>query len=85
MVPGSEFCVARTARKDNSSDYSINGKKAPFKEVAQLLKSCGIDLDHNRFLILQVGYENSFLCAKHFLIMHNLTLIISLSVNFLNN
>ena len=46
--------VSRTARKDNSSDYYVNGKKKPFKEVAQLLRECGIDLDHNRFLILQV-------------------------------
>ena len=27
----------------------------PFKEIATLLKSSGIDLDHNRFLILQVA------------------------------
>ena len=55
-MPGSEFVVSRTARKDNSSDYHINGHKVPFKEVARLLKDCGIDLDHNRFLILQVSY-----------------------------
>lgn len=55
-VPGSQFVVSRTARKDNSSDYHVNGRKVPFKEVARLLKDCGIDLDHNRFLILQVGY-----------------------------
>ena len=55
MVPGSEFRVSRTARKDNSSDYYLNGRKAPFKEVAQVLRACGIDLDHNRFLILQVS------------------------------
>ena len=54
-VPGSQFVVSRTARKDNSSDYHVNGRKVPFKEVARLLKDCGIDLDHNRFLILQVG------------------------------
>ncbi|CAB4039797.1 structural maintenance of chromosomes 4-like, partial [Paramuricea clavata] len=53
VVPDSEFIVSRTARKDNSSDYYVNGRKTPFKEVASLLRSCGIDLDHNRFLILQ--------------------------------
>lgn len=60
-VPESQFVVSRTARKDNSSDYHINGRKVPFKEVARLLKDCGIDLDHNRFLILQVGcvYQGS--------------------------
>ena len=52
---GSQFVVSRTARKDNSSDYHVNGRKVPFKEVARLLKDCGIDLDHNRFLILQVS------------------------------
>ena len=30
-------------------------KKVQYKEVAALLRGCGIDLDHNRFLILQVG------------------------------
>lgn len=54
-MQGSQFVVSRTARKDNSSDYHVNGRKVPFKEVAKLLKDCGIDLDHNRFLILQVS------------------------------
>ena len=55
VVAGSQFTVSRTARKDNSSDYHVNSRKVPFKEVAKLLKDCGIDLDHNRFLILQVS------------------------------
>lgn len=55
VVEGSQFTVSRTARKDNSSDYHVNCRKVPFKEVARLLKDCGIDLDHNRFLILQVS------------------------------
>lgn len=55
VVPDSAFVVSRTARKDNSSDYYVNGRKTPFKEVAALLRESGIDLDHNRFLILQVG------------------------------
>ena len=57
----SQFVVSRTARKDNSSDYYVDGKKKPFKEVAQLLRNCGIDLDHNRFLILQVRILRLFL------------------------
>ena len=61
VVPGSEFVVSRTARKDNSSDYHVNGRKVPFKEVARLLKDCGIDLDHNRFLILQVSCVSSWM------------------------
>ena len=32
----------------------MDGKKAAYKEVAKVLRGCGIDLDHNRFLILQV-------------------------------
>lgn len=54
VIPNSKFYVSRTANKDNSSAYHINGKKATFKEVGALLRSHGIDLDHNRFLILQV-------------------------------
>ncbi|KAJ7381328.1 Structural maintenance of chromosomes protein 4 [Desmophyllum pertusum] len=57
VVAGSQFVVSRTARKDNSSDYLVNSRKVPFKEVVKLLKDCGIDLDHNRFLILQGEVE----------------------------
>ncbi|KAG5889944.1 hypothetical protein JTB14_018839 [Gonioctena quinquepunctata] len=57
IVPGSEFVVSRTANKDNSSYYTLNGKKVQFKEVGKLLKQHGIDLDHNRFLILQGEVE----------------------------
>lgn len=54
IVPNSDFSVSRTANKDNSSVYHINDKKATAKDVIKLLLSHGIDLDHNRFLILQV-------------------------------
>ncbi|XP_061072830.1 structural maintenance of chromosomes protein 4 [Conger conger] len=57
VVPGSRFCVSRTAGKDNSSAYHISGRKATFREVGALLRSHGIDLDHNRFLILQGEVE----------------------------
>ncbi|XP_077396706.1 structural maintenance of chromosomes protein 4 [Festucalex cinctus] len=57
VIPNSKFYVSRSANKDNSSAYSINGKKATFKEVGTLLRSHGIDLDHNRFLILQGEVE----------------------------
>ncbi|XP_028276137.1 structural maintenance of chromosomes protein 4 isoform X2 [Parambassis ranga] len=57
VIPNSKFYVSRTANKDNSSAYHINGKKATFKEVGTLLRSHGIDLDHNRFLILQGEVE----------------------------
>lgn len=54
VVPNSEFFISRTAFKDNSSYYELNKKKVQFKEIAKLLRSYGVDLDHNRFLILQV-------------------------------
>uniref|UniRef100_A0A803TPV0 Structural maintenance of chromosomes protein n=1 Tax=Anolis carolinensis TaxID=28377 RepID=A0A803TPV0_ANOCA len=57
VIPNSNFSVSRTAYKDNSSVYHISGKKATFKDVGLLLRSHGIDLDHNRFLILQGEVE----------------------------
>ena len=46
--------MARTAYKSNNSTYTINGRSSNYKEVTTLLKGRGIDLDHKRFLILQV-------------------------------
>ena len=57
VVPNSEFTVSRTAFKDNSSCYHIDGRKTNFKEVGKFLRTKGIDLDHNRFLILQGEVE----------------------------
>lgn len=57
VIPDSSFYVSRTAGKDNSSAYHINGRKSTFKDVGTLLRSHGIDLDHNRFLILQGEVE----------------------------
>ncbi|VDM34998.1 unnamed protein product, partial [Hydatigera taeniaeformis] len=57
VVPGSEFVVSRKAFKDNSNYYYVNDCKASFKEVTGLLRQHGIDLDHNRFLILQGEVE----------------------------
>ena len=64
-VPGSEVVVKREARKDNSSTYYYNGKKLVFKELAVLLRELGIDLDHNRFLILQVHARALHLPSHH--------------------
>eukprot|EP00889_Picochlorum_renovo_P003369 jgi/Picre1/30399/NNA_005763.t1 len=57
VVPNSEFVVSRTAHRSNKSDYYINDRKSNFKEVTELLKGKGIDLDNNRFLILQGEVE----------------------------
>ncbi|XP_968011.2 structural maintenance of chromosomes protein 4 [Tribolium castaneum] len=57
VVPGSEFVVSRTANRDNSSFYELNGRRVQFKEIGKLLKGHGIDIDTNRFLILQGEVE----------------------------
>ena len=61
VVPGSEFSVTREARKDNSSKYWLNttgkDKVSSYKDVTTYLRQHGIDLDHNRFLILQGEVE----------------------------
>ena len=53
VVPGSDFVVARTALRSNASNYYVDGRKSSFGEVTDLLKAKGVDLDNNRFLILQ--------------------------------
>jgi len=57
VIPGSEFSVSRTAHRNNTSNYFIGTRKSNFSEVTDLLKSKGIDLDNNRFLILQVCFS----------------------------
>jgi structural maintenance of chromosome 4 len=49
-----EICISRTAYRNNSNKYHINGNTSNYQEVITLLKSFGVDLDHKRFLILQV-------------------------------
>ena len=56
-VPGSEFSISRTAFKDNTSVYRVDGKKKTVKQIKSRLKDEGIDLEHNRFLILQGEVE----------------------------
>ncbi|KAG6878031.1 hypothetical protein C0993_000571 [Termitomyces sp. T159_Od127] len=58
IVPGSQLIVTRQAFKNNSSRYTINDKSSTYTEVQTLLKGRGIDLDHNRFLILQGEVES---------------------------
>merc|ERR1712080_265266 len=59
VVPNSQFSVARTVFKDKdaTSYYQIGKKKCKTKDVIKLLMDKGIDLDHNRFLILQGEVE----------------------------
>ncbi len=56
-VPGTELTVSRTAYLNNSSKYHVDGKASTFTEVGALLRRRGIDLDNNRFLILQGEVE----------------------------
>jgi structural maintenance of chromosome 4 len=57
IVPDSGIEVTRIARKDSSSTYKLDGKTCQFKVVSAYLASKGIDLDNNRFLILQGEVE----------------------------
>ncbi|TDH65361.1 hypothetical protein CCR75_002999 [Bremia lactucae] len=57
VVPNSSFRVTRTATKSNVSKYFVNDRASTFTEVTELLQDKGIDLDNNRFLILQGEVE----------------------------
>lgn len=46
--------ITRVAFRDNTSKYYINDRGSNFTEVTKLLRGKGVDLDNNRFLILQV-------------------------------
>ena len=54
VIPGSAFSISRDAFKSNTSRYFIDDKPSNFTEVTTLLRDYGVDLDNNRFLILQV-------------------------------
>nr|CAB3464830.1 unnamed protein product [Digitaria exilis] len=56
-VDGSDFVISRVAFRDNASKYYINDRGSNFTEVTKLLKGKGVDLDNNRFLILQGEVE----------------------------
>ena len=56
-VAGSDFVIAREAYKNNTSKYFIDAKTSSFTEVTTLLKTHGVDLNNNRFLILQGEVE----------------------------
>ena len=66
VVLDSQLVVTRQAFKNNSSLYTINGRLSSYTEVQALLKGPGINLDHKRFLILQVCQFSlvSFASAK---------------------
>lgn len=57
VLTNTDMVVTRIAKKDNTSTYKLNGEKASFRDIANYLNSKGIDLDNNRFLILQGEVE----------------------------
>lgn len=57
LIEGTQFSFAREVYADNTSSYFIGDKKSSFAEITSLLRNDGIDLDHNRFLILQGEVE----------------------------
>eukprot|EP01126_Amoeba_proteus_P013704 TRINITY_DN1587_c0_g1_i2.p1 TRINITY_DN1587_c0_g1~~TRINITY_DN1587_c0_g1_i2.p1 ORF type:complete len:1050 (-),score=291.08 TRINITY_DN1587_c0_g1_i2:738-3887(-) len=56
-VEGSDFSLTRAAFKNNTSKYYVNNRSAKREEVVEILKKRGVDLDNNRFLILQFEVE----------------------------
>lgn len=62
------FSITRIAFPDNSSHYKINERQVSLKEVTKLLREYGVDLDHSRYLILQVKLEEN-LCRENYSIL----------------
>jgi structural maintenance of chromosome 4 len=52
VIPGTKFRVARKVDRNSHSKYILDGYDSTFKDVCDKLSSKGIDLEHNRFLIL---------------------------------
>lgn len=65
VIPNSQFVVARTAQRNNESNYYVNNRKVAAKDVVELLKAKGIDLDNNRFLILQARAMAACMADEH--------------------
>jgi structural maintenance of chromosome 4 len=65
VVRGSQLIISRTVEKgkNEKSTYRINGRTSSFTEVTDLLKAKGVDLDHKRFLILQVASFSVSICG----------------------
>jgi len=56
-IPDSQFFIRRTVNMASVSKYYLNGNDSTQAEVKAKLKSEGIDLTNNRFLILQGEVE----------------------------
>lgn len=62
-IPDSEFILSREVNKSSASKYFINRKETTFEELCPILEQHGIDLKHNRFLILQGEVEQISMLA----------------------
>lgn len=72
VVPKTQLVISRTAYKNNTSKYFINDRASTYSEVTDLLKGRGIDLDNNRFLILQVSaFHKYFIYISTFGVLLN--------------
>eukprot|EP00497_Spongosphaera_streptacantha_P002997 TRINITY_DN3641_c0_g1_i2.p1 TRINITY_DN3641_c0_g1~~TRINITY_DN3641_c0_g1_i2.p1 ORF type:complete len:275 (+),score=64.98 TRINITY_DN3641_c0_g1_i2:172-996(+) len=58
VIPNSRFTVMRWCSKKNASGYKIDGVTVTWREVEARLATYGIDVNNNRFLILQGEVEN---------------------------
>uniref|UniRef100_A0A914Q671 Uncharacterized protein n=1 Tax=Panagrolaimus davidi TaxID=227884 RepID=A0A914Q671_9BILA len=58
MVPSSHFQVKRTVNSSGVSKYYYGDQTMSRDELRNRLREHGIDMDHNRFLILQGEVES---------------------------
>jgi structural maintenance of chromosome 4 len=56
-IEGSEFTLSREVYKNGSSKYLLDNKEIGFDKLCVIIGKKGIDLKHNRFLILQGEVE----------------------------
>ena len=75
VVDGSRFTVTREATKDNKSKYYVDGKSSTYTYVTTMLRDKGIDLDNNRFLILQGEVEQIALMKPKAQTQHDVGLL----------
>ena len=75
VVPGSQLSISRVAYKNNTSKYYLNDKASSFAEVTGVLRKRGVDLDNNRFLILQGEVEQIAMMKPKALTPHDVGLL----------
>lgn len=57
IIPNSEFSITREVNKSSHSKYYMNNREISHNDLCIVLDKYGIDLKHNRFLILQGEVE----------------------------